>query len=147
MVYFCEYNVPEIMVPMLLMEISTVHLTVVKADFVSELMTSINMGCFVVTFAFYRCLYVPYIMYYIISDSFQHISTTSCWCLPWHFPYVVLVVGTFFNCLNLYWMYKIIRKVLRKIYGIEKVRENNTIGTKEAAYAAAAAASASKKSD
>ena len=136
MVYFCEYNVSEIMVPMLLMEISTVHLTVVKADFFSDLATAMNMACFVLTFAVYRCGYAPYLMYYIITDSFANRHTEEFQsCIPWHFPYVVLCMGMFFNCLNAFWMYKIIRKVIRKMKGIEKVKENNQLGEKEAAYA------------
>ena len=48
-------------------------------------------------------------------------------CLPWHFHIVVFVVGMFFHCLNSFWMYKIIRKVMRKLSGAEKVQDNNQL--------------------
>jgi hypothetical protein len=66
--YFTYYNVNEIIVPMLLMEVSTVYLSFVRADFLSDLFTSINMACFVVTFVMFRIIACPYLWFRIVKD-------------------------------------------------------------------------------
>jgi hypothetical protein len=126
--YFTYYNVNEIIVPMLLMEISTVYLSFVRADFLSDLTTWINMACFVVTFVMFRIIACPYLWFRIVKDLYEHHeSEESQQCLPWHFLYVVFMFGMFFHVLNSFWMYKIVKKIQRKMSGTEKLKGNNDL--------------------
>ena len=43
--YFCEYNIPEIVLPFLLMEISTVHLVFMKSTHLSEVAGMLMFFC------------------------------------------------------------------------------------------------------
>uniref|UniRef100_A0A7R9ZS59 TLC domain-containing protein n=2 Tax=Craspedostauros australis TaxID=1486917 RepID=A0A7R9ZS59_9STRA len=128
MAYFCYYDVSEIIVPMLLMEISTCHLAAVRAEFFSELITTVNMGFFVLAFFAYRIVSVPYIWYGIVSTISQVKDTEEYQsCLPSHFHIMVFVFGVFFHSLNAFWFYKIILKVKRKLSGNEKIKEGNEL--------------------
>jgi hypothetical protein len=126
--YFTEFDIGEIVTPMLLMEISTPFLSLTKFQLFSDKAITINMGLFVLSFFFYRCVRVPYIMFDVFRILMQHRNDpTSQACLPWHLPYVIFTFCIFFNSLNFYWMYKIIRKVQRKLSGKEKLNDNNDI--------------------
>jgi hypothetical protein len=128
--YFCEYNIPEIVLPFLLMEISTVHLVFMKATNFSEKMIGINMGMFVLTFFVFRLMVCPYLWWGIVKITL--FTTTDednamMTCLPWHFKYCWLLFGLIFNGLNMYWGVKIILKVLRKVKGQEGMKEGNSL--------------------
>lgn len=128
MAYFCEFDVGEIIVPMLLMEISTVHLCCMRSPFFNEKVLAVNMAFFTLTFFVFRIFICPYLWWDIFSTTWEHRENPeSQACLPWHFKYVVFVFGMFFNCLNSFWAYKIILKVLRKMSGKEKVNELNNL--------------------
>eukprot|EP00986_Skeletonema_menzelii_P008073 scaffold3310_cov87-Skeletonema_menzelii.AAC.3 len=105
MAYFCEYHIPEIVLPFLLMEISTVHLVFMKATNFSEQMVGIVKTT--------------------LLDG--DVEEGSLACLPWHFKYFWLFFGLIFNGLNSYWGVKIILKVLRKVTGKEKMKEGNSL--------------------
>jgi hypothetical protein len=110
-------------------QVSTINLTLVRAEFFSNMATTINMACFVLCFFAFRIVYVPIYWYYLIQDLAQqrHAEAFQS-CLPWHFPYVCLVMGSFFHCLNAFWFYKILKKVERKIKGTEQLKANNELG-------------------
>ena len=129
MAYFCEYNIPEIVLPFLLMEISTVHLVFMKSSYLSETAVAVNMGMFVLTFFFFRLMMCPYLWWGIVNTMYfdEEVDTTTLSCLPWHFKYFWLLFGLIFNGLNGYWGFKIILKVLRKINGKEKMKEGNSL--------------------
>ena len=137
MAYFCEYHIPEIVLPFLLMEISTVHLVFMKATNFSEGMVGVNMAMFVVTFFFFRLMVCPYLWWQIVQTTlFINDDTTTVEeeegnnnleCLPWHFKYFWLLFGLIFNGLNSYWGVKIILKVWRKVSGKEKMKEGNSL--------------------
>mmetsp|Transcript_2225 Transcript_2225/g.5797 ORF Transcript_2225/g.5797 Transcript_2225/m.5797 type:complete len:296 (-) Transcript_2225:43-930(-) len=129
MAYFCYYSVSEIIVPMLLMEISTVHLACVRAEFFTETATTINMAFFVLTFFTTRIVVVPYIWYDIMVTIMQNRNTAEYQsCLPTsHFHIMVFIFGIFFHSLNWFWFYKIILKVKRKLSGNEKIHEGNDL--------------------
>jgi len=95
MAYFCEYGVPEIIVPMLLMEISTINLCFLGAgDHMSQLMTILNIAIFTINFAIYRMFVCPYLWWGIWTATWEHRNNpVSQACLPWHFTYVVFVFG------------------------------------------------------
>mmetsp|Transcript_28290 Transcript_28290/g.40433 ORF Transcript_28290/g.40433 Transcript_28290/m.40433 type:complete len:252 (+) Transcript_28290:210-965(+) len=128
MVYFCEYHIPEIVLPFLLMEISTVHLVFMKATNLSEQMIGVNLAMFVLTFFLFRLMVCPYLWWGIVRTTFAEEEVEgSMACLPWHFKYFWLLFGLIFNGLNSYWGVKIILKVLRKATGKEKMKEGNAL--------------------
>ena len=131
MLYFCYFHVAELIVPMLLMEISTPHLAMLRYEHFNELALTLNMACFVITFATFRCLYTPYLWYEIMITLKEHDGSEETSCLPWHFTGVVFLFGMFFHCLNYFWMYKIILKVKRKFAGKEKVHQDNTLKSRK----------------
>jgi len=128
MAYFCENDIPEIVLPFLLMEISTVHLVFMKSTYLSEKSVAANMGLFVLTFFFYRLMICPYLWWGIIKTLFfDEVDAAAISCLPPNFKYFWLLFGIIFNGLNGYWGVKIILKVLRKINGKEKMKEGNSL--------------------
>ena len=128
MAYFCEFGVPEIIVPMLTMEISTINLAVMRATFMSELFTMCTIGMFILNFFAFRIILCPYLWWGIFVATWENRNNPeSQACLPWHFTYVTFVFGVFFNCLNLFWFQKIIEKLIRKLRGLEKLREKNDL--------------------
>jgi len=129
MAYFCEYGVPEIIVPMLLMEISTINLVFMGAGkHMSEIMTIANIAIFTFNFTIVRMIICPYLWWGIFTATWDNRNNPiSQACLPWHFTYVVFVFGMFFNCLNTFWFIKIIKKVTSKLYGRENWKTKNHV--------------------
>jgi hypothetical protein len=129
MSYFCEYGVPEIITPMLLMEISTFNLVLMALpEYMSQMMTLANIAIFTLTFTIFRMIVCPYLWWEIFITTWENRNNPfSQACLPWHFPYVVFMFGMFFNCLNTFWFYKIIKKVARKVSGSENWKAKNHV--------------------
>jgi TLC domain len=98
-----------------------------RAPFFTEVTLAANMGIFVLTFFAFRIVLCPYLWWGIFTTCWDNrANPISQACLPWHFKYVTFVFGMFFNCLNAFWSYKILRKLLRKLSGKEKVKERNS---------------------
>ena len=57
-------------------------------------------------------------------------ETISCYPISIFLP-AVWLFGLIFHGLNAFWFYKIVRKVQRKMAGIEKIQENNDLGEPE----------------
>lgn len=128
MAYFTEFDIGEVVTPMLLMEISTPFLSLTRFELFSDKAITINMGMFVLSFIFYRCVVVPYIMFDVFTTVLKYRNDpASQECMPWHLAHVVFTFCVFFNMLNFYWMYKIILKVQRKLSGKEKLKDKNHI--------------------
>ena len=86
------------------------------------------MGLFALSFFVFRWLLCPYLWWGILTTSFaRRHDPSSRSCLPWHFSYVVFAFGMLFNFLNLFWGYKLIKKIRRKLSGQEKIKENNAV--------------------
>jgi len=129
MSYFCWYGIPEIITPMLLMEISTINLVFMAAgEYMTETMTIVNISIFTVNFAIFRMFIVPKLWWDIWYATWENRNNPeSQACLPWHFTYIVFIFGMFFNCLNTFWMKKIIAKISRKTSGTEKWKSRNAV--------------------
>ena len=127
MAYFTEYDVAEIIVPTLLMELSTPFLHLMRFELLGDKALTLNMACFVITFFFFRLIVCPYLMLEIFITIIQERQNQASDCLPWHFAPIVFIFGMFFTCLNTYWAYKIILKVRRKLLGKEKLSANNNL--------------------
>jgi len=129
MAYFCEYGVPEIIVPMLLMEISTINLVFMGASpYMSEGMCFVNIAIFTVNFTIFRMFVCPYLWWGIFTATWDNRDNpVSQACLPWHFTYVVFVFGMFFNGLNTFWFVLIFKKMIRKFTGTENWKVRNHV--------------------
>ncbi len=105
---------------------STPHLALMRMALFSETGLAINMFLFSVTFFLFRLVICPFLWWEILMISWeQRDNPVSQACIPWHFKYVVFSFGMFFNCLNAYWAVKIVKKLMRKLSGQEKVAEKN----------------------
>jgi len=129
MSYFCFYDVPEIIMPMLMMEISTINLVFMgAAAYMSENATILNISIFTVNFTIFRAFICPTLWWGIWVATWEHRNNpVSQACLPWHFTYIVFVFGMFFNILNSYWMMRIVQKMYRKFTGTEKWKSKNHV--------------------
>jgi len=128
MAFYCEIGAPHFITPMLLMEVSTVFLTVVRADFFTERMAMANQLLFALNFFLFRLVVVPLVwLKHIVVMAEERTSDTFRECFPPYFFPVSLVFGVFFHLLNAYWFVKIAKKARRKITGIEPVKADNDI--------------------
>lgn len=127
MAYFCYYGIPEIIMPMLLMEISTINLVFMGVK-MSSSAALVNIIFFVLGFTIFRMIIVPKLWWDIFVQTWVNKNNPeSQACLPWHFTYIVFVFGMFFNCLNTFWFRKIVNKVQRKISGSEAITAENHV--------------------
>mmetsp|Transcript_22357 Transcript_22357/g.50748 ORF Transcript_22357/g.50748 Transcript_22357/m.50748 type:complete len:131 (+) Transcript_22357:470-862(+) len=127
MMFFCENDIGQIISPFLTMEISTVHLAFLKANF-SDSTVGIHLGLFVISFFLFRLILCPYLWWGIVRVLFfSEESQTATDCLPLNFQYYWLLIGLTFNLLNGFWGVKIILKVLRKVRGSETMKEGNSL--------------------
>jgi hypothetical protein len=130
--FFIYQDIPHVIVPMLLMEFSTIFLTVVRADFFPDYLSLLNQLSFVFFFWLFRIVLVPIIWYnLVIVIASQQGTAEYQSCFPTYFLGVVVVFGTFFHLLNGYWMYKILRKLHRKMTRKEGIKQNNELGSSE----------------
>ena len=132
MTFFVESELPQVVVPFLMMEVSSIFLCVVRADFWSDTMAMTVQALFALNFFIFRIIVTPFIWFRLIHMMYEHSGDElyqSCFN-----PYVLPVsigVGLFFHSLNAFWFYKIVRKAKRKLSGKEKVRANNDLREKE----------------
>lgn len=126
MLYFIEAGAPQFVTPYLLMEVSTLNLTVVKADFFSDFVAAANQACFVLSFFAFRIVLTPYMWFQLMVALYEHASSeTFRNCYPHGLGVVSCALGMVFHVLNSYWFYKILRKAKRKLAGKEAIKANN----------------------
>lgn len=111
---FNEYNLSHILTPMLVLEGSTIILAILRADFLSPKSQILCQAMFVILFFWCRLVIFPYI--YLSAMS---VGPTEC--IPSCFYQICIILGAFFNFLNIFWFLKILLKVKRKISGTEPV--------------------------
>lgn len=120
---FCATGTPHFTAPFLIMEVSTVFLVLVRADFLSDRVLFWNQVAFMTSFFFVRCIVSPWLYVKCLRAAWNVTAWQHC------YPNVLLpiyaVLGIFFHSLNAYWMYKIILKAKRKLSGREAIRANN----------------------
>jgi len=122
----CELGYSHTVAPMLIMELSSVWLNLQSATFLSESMSVAFQLLFILFFFVIRILIVPYIWFEFVWTLVREEQRGGYQviCFHWSFKYFVLVFGVVFHGLNAFWMYKIIRKVRRKLTGKEKMAES-----------------------
>jgi hypothetical protein len=94
------------------MEMSTIILGIVKADFLSPNMRIATQFLFVLVF--FVCRLVVFPLHY-----FSTISLYRYGCFTPFLFYVSLLFGAFFNLLNVFWFIKMLKKIHRKFSGAE----------------------------
>jgi len=117
MTIFVELNASSIILPMLVMEISTILLACIRGTFWTSTMQIFIQALFAVSFFFCRVIFTPISYYEIVTTMHTHQGH----CYPRFLFYVTLLFGAFFNCLNAYWFIKILKKISRKFNGEEKM--------------------------
>lgn len=132
MAFFCEIGFPQLVTPMLLMEVSSVFLNLVRADFFTMSMNVINQMFFALSFFAFRVLLVPYIWTTAMQTAWNESSSEKFQsCFPSNFFKVCIPIGIFFHSLNAYWFVKVVKKARKKFLGIEKIHHNNDLAESE----------------
>lgn len=124
-VYFCR-QAPEIFTPFLSLEVSTIFLTLLRAEFFSTELVFINQMLFGLTFLIFRVLLGPFI-WFILSVTMWKNQDDEKFCHPKHMMWVTFFFGLGFHILNFYWFIKIIKKIRRKLRGEESIKANNDL--------------------
>jgi len=126
--YSVSYNKSHLLTPFLLMEVSTVFLSLVRADFFNVAASFANQLAFAFTFFVFRIILSPWMWFNMVSTMYENRRSSACLPSPLFFP-ASLLMGVCFHALNGYWFYRILRKARRKILGIEGVQANNELET------------------
>lgn len=93
---FCELGASHILTPMLIMEVSTIILAILRADFFTPRMQFITQSFFALCFFVSRIVISPAVYYEVIITMNIHVGD----CFPPYLYYVTLAFGGFFHCLN-----------------------------------------------
>eukprot|EP00591_Stephanopyxis_turris_P012639 CAMPEP_0195511940 /NCGR_PEP_ID=MMETSP0794_2-20130614/4084_1 /TAXON_ID=515487 /ORGANISM="Stephanopyxis turris, Strain CCMP 815" /LENGTH=271 /DNA_ID=CAMNT_0040639631 /DNA_START=122 /DNA_END=937 /DNA_ORIENTATION=- len=125
----CELGLSHHVTPMLLMEVSSIFLNLGAGDFIPDIISVMIQLIFVILFFLVRIVVVPYI-WFVWVKTFHEEQTKAEkeMCFPHWFIYIVLVFGIIFHTLNLYWMYKIVKRVKRKLSGKAKMADGSING-------------------
>lgn len=127
--YVMEVDKNEVLAVMLTLEVSSIFLNFVRCTFMPSWFAMTNMVVFAVSFFFVRIVFGPYAIYqhsYLLYTVGRTSEESSC--LPRGFDHVIFITGMFFNILNAFWFYKILRKMQRKLKGTEGMHSNNKLG-------------------
>jgi len=111
-----HYNAAEFLV----MEISTIFLTMIKVEIFGEAGQVFLMGMFALSFIIVRNIIAPYRWASFLWVYYQEYNMKGDVCFSMNKLYAVTIIGAFFHLLNLFWMYKIIKKIQRKLSGNER---------------------------
>jgi hypothetical protein len=120
---FNELEGSHILTPMLVMELSTVVLAIVRADFFNPTMQLITQASFTLLFFASRIIVSPYVHYGIVYEMNKNLGD----CFPRYMFYITLLFGGFFHCLNLFWFVKLVKKIKRKLSGKESMDVNEKL--------------------
>ncbi|KAL7575593.1 hypothetical protein ACA910_020163 [Epithemia clementina (nom. ined.)] len=126
LVVYVSANAPHLITNALLSEISTINLNLLRADFLPDSLSFLNQLMFVLTFFLFRIIVCPYCWVKLMSALHSEHNTEAYCYSPILYP-LAGIFGFFFNCLNVYWFYKILRKMKRKLSGQEGLKTNNNL--------------------
>jgi len=117
---FCELEASHILTPMMIMEVSTIVLAILRADFLTPTMQLITQASFALLFFVSRIIISPTVFYGI----FTAMNTKFGDCFPPYLYYITLGFGGFFHCLNAFWFFKLVKKIKKKLSGQESMDVN-----------------------
>ena len=95
---FNELGASHVLTPMLIMEVSTMVLAVLRADFFTPTMQLLSQASFALLFFITRIIMSPVILYQIISTMLYHMAG----CFPNSVFWLTFVFGAFFTSLNVF---------------------------------------------
>mmetsp|Transcript_8608 Transcript_8608/g.10791 ORF Transcript_8608/g.10791 Transcript_8608/m.10791 type:complete len:217 (-) Transcript_8608:1768-2418(-) len=116
MTLFIELGASHIIAPILIMECSTVILTLLRATFFGPKMQMATQAVFVISFFFWRIIVSPISLFHACWVMYTNDFSD---CFPRRLFYITSAFSIFFMSLNLYWFIKIVKKVRRKLSGKE----------------------------
>lgn len=132
MLYFCYYDAPHLLGATLTVEVSTIFLTMIRAEIFSDALAIANMGMFVLTFFLFRILLFPWLWFMLVASMWtERNSEVYSNCFPPSMIWFSFSLGIVFHILNFFWFYKILKKVQRKISGQESTRARNDLKEEE----------------
>lgn len=119
-IFAMDPNSSSVLTPVLTMEISSIFLAVLRADFMTPTMKFWDQILFSFTFFLCRILLAPYLCFTTLK-IWKDLKDDGDLCLPEYLFYVCAVFSAFFNCLNMYWFIKILKKMHRKVTKVESM--------------------------
>jgi len=94
----------------------------VRANFLTQAQSLLNLISFVATFFLCRVVFGPWSWYQIVKVLYNEgLSTEALACAPPGHRHFIFISGLFFHILNGYWFFKILQKVQRKLSGKSSV--------------------------
>lgn len=115
--FYYELEIPSVVTQFLTMELSTILLTLVTVEVWGVAIQGLIQLSFALAFFFVRVLTCPYLWFIFLSGYSKQENP----CLSSYQIGLVFVSGFFFNVLNAYWFYKIVRKIVRKLTGKQAI--------------------------
>lgn len=120
----CQLGLQPLLTRGLIMEISTIFLNLSSIELLGPYIQGAIQLSFVFSFFLTRNVGYPYIWYQFISTyNKESLINNGNFCFPSFMFYFIFFSGLFFNCLNLFWLYKLIRKVKRKLTGKQGMKD------------------------
>jgi len=110
---FNELGASQLITHALVMEGSTVFLAISFADFLTPTMKLIIQALFASSFFICRIVLFPYLFYGVATTMYSDLGD----CFPRFCFYAIVVAGLFFNLLNTYWFFKLIKKIKKSLAG------------------------------
>ena len=121
MLAVCELKVPHTVASLLIMEVSSVPLNLLKVKWTRPIFGHLNGATFVTTFFFSRIVAVPWLWSRWLLAFYGIVAVGgSSPCFPSYFFYVVLAFGAIFHSLNVYWFWVIVKGSQKRVFGLEK---------------------------
>lgn len=121
---YCENQMQQFATHMLVMELSTILLTLCKVEIFGPLTQGIIQLSFALMFFLCRVLAAPYIWFQIISTYYKEsLINNGEFCFASYMICMNFITGLFFHCLNSYWFYKIVRKIQKNLFGNMEIQD------------------------
>jgi hypothetical protein len=87
---------------------------------------------FAILFFIFRVVFVPFVWFKLMMTMNEQRSLPVYQdCFPPYFMPFAFGFGMIFHCLNAFWFIKIVKKIRRKMLGIEGVQANNKLDERE----------------
>lgn len=119
MAAFVYLDASHIIAPMLTMEVSTMFLAIMRGEFFTPGQKIGLQFVFTITFFITRVLLTPYLMVGVLMTIYHDQGECIHPALFW----VTLIFSIFFTGLNIFWFYKIVQKINRKLSGKESMAD------------------------
>ena len=112
-----ELGAGHILTSMLVMELSTIFLTILRADFFTPTMQLLTQASFALLFFLSRIILGSYVSYGIIYETNKNLGD----CFPPYMFHIALFFGALFNGLNYFWFVKLLKKMKARLSGKESL--------------------------